>query len=303
MIDHKFPGKLGNLLFRWVYLPLADQTQPMKSIRLTPREIRIGLLFTFCIILATIFLRPCTPPVPEARGTADSVFYWKNKHNQLVASIRGRETDFAAYSQRLLDSIAKIYSTKSKYIQEVVTATIEGHANIPAVPGTLRRDTIWWGTPVYLDSGSSRTWNIINTSQKFHSRWYDADVKVGENPYLHLSTYDTMTALWKIVKEGSIFNRKKYLQYDISFADTSRRVAGIRTYRRQDIPKEVSVNLESELFYLDRQIHPFISIGLERAAGRFTGGLYAGKDLSSSTLSWQSPWIGKARLNFKLVKF
>jgi hypothetical protein len=210
----------------------------------------LSLLATGIIIgvLLGIFLCKGSCNKPGTEIPFDSLSYWKNKAGDLVASVKKSEADFAKKEKHYLDSIAKIYETKPRFIKDYVVITVEGEADLPPEDGTRAED--------YFPPVNNCPPQIKNRRQTFSNPYYTANVQVGDSSYLHLSSRDTITTLWKRVREGNIFNRKWYLQYDISFADTSRKVTGIKSYKQADKINEISLGIGTNAIMMNRSIFP-----------------------------------------------
>jgi hypothetical protein len=262
--------------------------------------IRLVLEGILVLVVWILFVRGCgNPNHATDRGTADSTFYWKNKYGEAVASQKAQAEQFSVQDARishLLDSIARVYNTNAKKIQELIVAATTSVTHLPPVPGTHEVDTVKVpGDPCP---------QILRMRQTFESKWYTARAQIGDSSYLDITRRDTVTGVWKTVTEGKLFHKKTYLQFDLHFADTSQHVTQLTAFRRLDRPKQYSVTAETELLYLDRQIRPLAGLGLERQTGRLTVGFSGGKDLSqfTGTNIRTNPWYGRAHLRFQLLK-
>jgi len=241
-------------------------------------------------VILWLLLQPGCNRTVVANPLSDSVTYWKTRYGKEVASQRGTQEQFAIQNGKLMDSIAKIYNTKTKNIQGFTIATVQGHTDLSVVPGTQASDYF----PPAHDSCPPQ---IRNMRQEFASTWYKAKVQLGEQSYLHLDSYDTVTTLTKIIKTGNIFHRKSLLQIDVSLADTSRHVTGMKSYQRLKVPKEISLNAEAEILYYNKEFNPFVGMGIQRSAARYDVGITGGKNLADKQ------WFGKAYFKLKLLKF
>lgn len=263
-------------------------------VKMVLKYLLIGILLLAVIIY---FSRGCNQPAPDGISPlSDSVTYWKNKYGDEVASKIGYKEQFAIVNKQWLDSIAYIYKTKASNIQEVVVSTVEGKTSLAPVPDSETKDAKDYFEPVIIgtDTCPPVPKNIRKT---FSNPYYTAEVQVGQDPYLNLTSHDTITTLWKTVKTGNIFHRQQLLQLDISFADTSRHVTGAKAFRRLDNPKEISLNAESQILYYNNKLITVAGFGVERSSSRFNVGVTVGRDLQDL-----KQWYGSAHFNFKLIK-
>jgi hypothetical protein len=267
---------------------------------LTTSRIRLLVEILLIIIILFLFFRQkgCSKPVDNTdRGTADSTFYWKNAYAQTVASQKATAEQFSAVNdniKHLLDSVARVYDTKTSRIQEMLVAVTRGVSNLVPSPGTREIDTF------FTSPGCPQ--GIRNMRQTFTNPYYTAKVQIGDSSYHRLESIDTMTVLWKTVKEGNLFNRKELLQLDIHFADTSRKVTGLTSFRRVVNPKQFSFGPEARLLWLDREIRSLLGLNLSRETGRFHVSLSGGKDFTRDLNIKTNGWYGETRAVFKLLK-
>lgn len=218
----------------------------------------------------------------------DSVFYWKNERDQAVASQKALKEQFSYENRRYLDSIARIYKTDAKAIQQLIVATIKGNTTLPpTTPGTSTDYDIIPGCPPVVKS----------MRDTFANTWNRVIVQLGQGRSLKLQSVDTITAMIKTVKEGNIFNRKTLTQVDLSNADTGRTITGMRVYIKPEKQKDLSLNIQGSLLYLDRKVYPMAGLGLERNTNRFIIGFGGGKEFLTNS------YYGQANLKFKLAKF
>jgi hypothetical protein len=168
----------------------------------------------------------------------DSVYYWQNYANELTASLRGSRQDFATMEKHYLDSIAKVYATKTKYIKQVVVIESKGETVLAPVDSTLRKEF----EPITKPDCPPQ---INSLSQKFTNPYYMADVRIGAGSYLKLQSFDTLTILTKRVKSGGFFSRRSHLQIDASTANPFIVLAGIKSYIvREPKPAKIGVGLQ-----------------------------------------------------------
>jgi hypothetical protein len=173
------------------------------------------------IVLAILLLKGgCKKPdVPVSIG--DSLTYWKNKAGE-VASLKKKEEDFFIQEKKgWLDSIAKLHNTKTKYIREVVTITEKGEVKIVNTEKAVIK---------YVDSNNCPTvlW------QMFENPWYIAETQLdvkGDSSYVKIQTIDSLSVVWKEVREGNLFNRRRFLQLDIQNANPYNHITGASAYR------------------------------------------------------------------------
>lgn len=270
----------------------------------TTNHLRLAaeLLIALLILIFLFRKQGCSSDVSAVteRGTADSTFYWKNLYGQAVASQKAMAGNFAYKDERMqhvLDSVAKVYDTKTSRIQELVIATVRGIANPKPVPGSVEKDV----EPV---PGSPDCPPVVKRMRgTFVGSHYLAGVQLGDSSWMKIQTYDTLTALWKTKKEGGLFNRKTYLQLDLKFADTSRVITGLTSYRKMVEPKQFAVAPQARLLYLDRELRPLAGLGLVRQTGRWNVALSAGKDFTHDVNIRTNGWWGEARLSYDLIRW
>lgn len=200
------------------------------------------------------------PPVIPI-GKIDTL-HGVNKAGDSVISLKGNEQDFGAIEKRIADSIAGVYSTKVKDLKELIIAQTRTIAELTAA-GPIEKD--------YSPDTSHKDCPpvIKNMRQTFTNPYYTARVQIGDSSYMHLAGYDTITALWKRVREGNIFNRKTYLQLDISHANPDTKVTGLLAYRVPDPkPKKFGIGLSAGVTWIDKW-RPYAGLGLNWNIIRF----------------------------------
>lgn len=175
------------------------------------------------ILLIIIFLvGTCDTKKPDIDvSQGDSLQYWKNKAGE-IASLKKKEADYFAEEKKgWLDSIAKLHNTKTKYIKEVITVTTEGKVEI------VNKEI-----PVikYVDSNNCPRilW------QMFENAWYIAEVTLdtqGDSTKLLIESRDSLTIVAKTVREGGLFNRKEFLQFDFQNTNPYNHIQGATVYR------------------------------------------------------------------------
>lgn len=186
------------------------------------------LLLGFTIVLLALLLCNRVNP-PEMVPAQPELFSWGNAAGDQVASVKGVPEDLARVQKRLLDSMARVYNVREKDLMDLFIAQVEGEADVPPVPGHQAAD--------YFPPQDSCPPQVRNLRDSFATPYYQAQVQIGDSSYMRLHTQDTVTGVWKEVREGGWFNRRQLLQLDISFADTSRRVTGLKAYRKLVKPK------------------------------------------------------------------
>lgn len=195
--------------------------------------IAIGVAATIAVFL---LLKNCNAPKPDIVAVQDSTQYFKNKYGE-VAAIKQREEDFFRVKEAgYLDSIAKLHNTKAKLLLEVTTLKQKGTVTITvASPPIIIRDTLPGG---YVE------W--ISVQETFTNPYYNAAVSISldgsDSSRMKLETFDTLTIVTKTVKEGGLFNTKKYLQVDAVNANPYNRITGLQVYR-QPLPKQKKIGI------------------------------------------------------------
>ena len=225
------------------------------------------LVLLFAAVAVTIillFLFKCNPTTPVVTGKIDSVFYWKNKYHEQVASVIGTAADFAVINKQYQDSLASVYNTKKKWLQDYLIAWTSGETEVPAVDTTKHIEYY----PVNVESDCPP--QIKSMSQSFHSAYYNALAQIGDSSYLYIQHTDTLTAIWKTVVQGNIFKRKKFLQLDLNFADTSNKVVGVHAYRKVMLtPKRFGIGVQAGYQFNGSQFQPYFGIGISYNVIRF----------------------------------
>lgn len=186
---------------------------------------------------------------------------WVNNAGDSVTSLKGTADQFAAAKKHIADSIARVYDVQIRNLQEYIISSSEARADIPAVPGSMETD--------YLP-GATLTKQIRNLRQQFKSPYYEITAQIGDSSYLQLKAWDTLTVVWKRVKEGSIFNRKRFLQVDLSHADTSKHITGLQAYRVPDKkPKRFGIGAQFGVTFDGKQAQPYAGFGISYNLIRF----------------------------------
>ena len=192
--------------------------------------------FIVLIILLAIFFRKCESPTIVTKPV-DSVFYWKDKYGNSVASLKGLQEQFGYKEKKLLDSIAKIHNVKPDRVKEYVTVYQQGQAVIT----TIEKPVI-----TYVDSGKGK--EIKSVFQMFESPYYLAEATIdltGDSSRLALQTIDTLSIVWKEVREGNLFKRKRFLQLDVTNKNPYNYIVGVEAYRvPMPKPKKFGVGVQ-----------------------------------------------------------
>jgi hypothetical protein len=271
------------------------------TITITPSHIKTAIIVILAAVVAILLFRPtgCGKGGTITRGTADSTIYWRNKHDQVVASQKALAEQFSVQDARishLLDSVARVYDTKSRNIQELVIATNKGLSRLkPSTRVEIDVDTV--NVPGNCPP------RVLRMRQQFKSPYYLAFVQLGDSSYLDLHSIDTLTYLWKTVREGGLFNRKSYLQLDVTHANPDITITGLTSFRRLEKVKQLSMGPETKVMFIDGAVRPLAGIAFTREANRVSVSVSAGKDFTGSTNLRTAGWYGEARAYFKLIKW
>jgi hypothetical protein len=186
----------------------------------------IGWILAGLLLIALLILLlkdGCNKHPEIAVSKGDSLQYWKNKAGE-VASIKKTEQDFLEVSienKNLLDSIAKLYNSKTKYIKEYVKVTEKGEVKIVNTEVPIVKYVDSNNCPRVLFQGFENPYYIVEAQ---------IDVK-GDSSYVKLETIDTLSVVWKTVKEGGLFNRRTFLQVDMQNANPYNHITGATVYR------------------------------------------------------------------------
>ncbi len=232
------------------------------------------ILVVITVILTLLLankIQTCNRAKPTGEAP-DSVRYWMNEHGKQVASLRGAMEDFGVQNQRLTDSMAQVYTRRIKDLKEYIIADIETHSEIPYKIGSTEID---YHPPTVIGKDTCPP-EIRNIAGTFQSDYYMADVQLGEDPWMKLVGYDTLTVVWKDTTIGKFLNRKKYLQLDVSLANPDTRVTGLKSYRiPQPKPKRWAIGFTGgygvayDLKTQKVTVGPQIGLGVTRTFIRF----------------------------------
>jgi len=197
---------------------------------------------------------------------------WLNGAGDIVSSLKADPEYFATDRAHLIDSLAKVYKTKPKRVIEYVTIHTEGESDIPQ-NGTTAAD--------YFPVDSSKQDcppQIKSLVAGFKNDYYTVEAKIavagsGDTSSMHVTSRDSLTMLWKWVKEGSIFHRTKKLQLDISNANPDNKVYIDHAYRISEKPKKWAIGVQAgygiSLSGTELKPVPMISFGIQKVLIRF----------------------------------
>lgn len=194
--------------------------------------------------------------------TPPDTLYWNNEAGDKVTSLKGTEEAFAVLRKKVADSVARVYKVKLKNMENYLIAWTEAQSDIAPEPSTKETD--------YMPSPVKDCPAVVkNMRQQFNGPYDSITVQIGDSSYLHKRSYDTVTVVWKKVTEGGIFNRKRFLQVDVSFADTSRHVKGLDAYRQPaSKPKRWAIGFQAGVMY-NGKARPYGGAGLSYNFIRF----------------------------------
>ncbi len=236
---------------------------------MTRRQIILtsGSLLLFLIIAVMLMTGKlsCNKP-PKVVAPIDSTFYWKNRYEKEVASQRGYAQQFELVQRRIADSLALAFDTKARLIKEWIMAYTRTQADIPAVFESRQYD---YAPPVIINNTECPP-QVKRMRQAFHSPYYDAQVQLGDSSYLHLQGTDSITVLWKLVREGRLLNRRKLLQLDVSNANPDTRIIGLKSFRAGPIkPKRLGIGLQAGYEFDGKRFRPYWGLGVSYNLIRF----------------------------------
>lgn len=223
--------------------------------------ILIGILVV--AILGVLFwIKSCNKGKPDIIAIKDSSQYWKNKYGEENISKKQREQDFNTTTAGYLDSIAKLHNTKERLINEVAVLKQKGTVRIitPGAPEIVYKDT---GSTKFVELSG-----VTNVRQHFENPWYRADVDIsvaGDSSSIALETFDTLRYVAKTVKEGSIFNRRTYLQVDAVNTNPFNKISGLEVYRKP-LPKPKKIGIGVQVGYgfsNSLKPSPYIGAGIQ----------------------------------------
>jgi hypothetical protein len=225
-------------------------------------------LIAYLLNLAGCFKKQ--PPVIPT-GVIDTL-HSVNKAGDSVLSLKGNERDFGVIEKRIIDSIAGVYSTTVKNLHELIVAqtrTISGLRSAGPTVITYKPDTL--GKP---KTGNDCPPELLAVSKVFSNNYRRSKVYIDlaneEYSYDSTTSYDTITALWKRVNEGNLFNRRHYIQLDISTANPETKVTGLMAYRIPDKkPKKFGVGPSAGAALIRGKFQPYIGVSFNWNLIRF----------------------------------
>lgn len=194
------------------------------------------------LLLLFFWYKSCNRKSVVPLTNNDSTVYWRNKVGEEVASRKAAEDQFSIFNEEYLDSIARLLDTKAKLLNQITVLTQKGTVTIK----TSEPPIIKWKTDtVTSDVGCP---DLASVEQNFYNPYYKANVFIpfnGDSSRIRLETYDTLLYADKIVKEGNIFNRKRFLQVDVTNTNDSAHITGLNIYRKQlPPPKRIGIGVQ-----------------------------------------------------------
>jgi hypothetical protein len=227
---------------------------------MTNKQLKIGGTIAAAIAIALLLWillgKECNPS-PKVVAPIDSIIYWRNMAGKIVASQQGAKEQFELRYKHLEDSLAKVYKTKVKWLQEYIIARTSGTSDLPAVDNSKQYEYAQ-----VIVHGDTCPPAIQRMRQRFHNNYYDALIQIGDSSYMRLRSVDTITVLWKKVKQGNLFHRKTLLQLDISSANPDTKIEGLKTYKTPPIkPKRVGIGMQAGYEFDGKRFRPYFGLG------------------------------------------
>lgn len=216
-------------------------------------------------VILGMYLLTCANNIREIQGSSEQVdtLSWINEAGDIVASLKGDPKAFAVRDKKFEDSLARVYQTKEKNLIEYIVALEYTNSMLLAEVGTRETDYTY-------DSTGNCPPQIKNLRQTFSNPYYTARVQIGDSSFLHLQAYDTVTVLWKKVKEGNIFNRKNLIQLDVSTANPDTKVYGLKAFRVTEKNKKFGLGLHAGYGFSNSwKPAPYIGIGIHYSLIKF----------------------------------
>lgn len=223
------------------------------------------------LVIVSIVLLTCHhSPAPmhgssEIADTSEGV----NSAGDIVSSINADPSYFAQHDKEIIDSLAKVYDTKPKKIIEYVVIHEQGESDIPQ-RGNTSADYM----PIIVKADTCPP-AIKSLTADFVNPWDSLHIKIaapgsGDSSYAHKSSRDTLTMVGKWVNEGSIFNRRKNLQFDFSNANPDNKIFIDRIYRPTEKPKKWGIGGQIGYgFSNSMKAFPYAGIGISYNPIRF----------------------------------
>lgn len=222
-----------------------------------------GLLVVLIILFTCNHLNP--PPVQGSSEQIDTLV-WVNDAGDIVSSVKGTPDAFAVVYKKEADSIAKVFRVKEKNLLEYIVAL--EHTNTDLLADVNSKEADYYSPVVHGKDTCPPVQK--NLRQTFSSPYYIAKAQLGDSPYLHFEAFDTVTVLWKKVKEGNILNREIFFQLDVSTANPDTKVSGIKAYRIYEKPKKWAIGGQIGYgFSNSMKSFPYIGIGISYNPIRF----------------------------------
>lgn len=219
------------------------------------------ILFLLALGLLALILFTCNHVSPTQVGSGQvDTSSWRNGAGDLVTSLAGRPEAFANMRKEVADSLAKVYGTRISKLTEYIIANQRAQVDLPPVDSTREADYF----PPVIHGKDTCPPVARNLRQSFANPWYHADVQLGDSPYLHLDRRDTLTAIWK--------TKRRYIQLDLSSADTSNRIYGVQAYRKYLPPKRWGIGLVAgygATMTNPVNLVPFVGIGINYSLIKF----------------------------------
>lgn len=210
------------------------------------------------LVLLLLIQKKCVRKEPPERAlhVVDSVLYWKNEANRATASLKKMESEYGIKNQLSLDSVARVYRTKEKHLKEVLSAHLISSVIIPVDSNK---------TSLSLRIDTSGGYFIREVVQTYINPWYEGSAVIGgSNPHLQINTYDTLTVVWKRVREGSIFNRRHLLQVDVSNSNPYAQITGLKAYRIPEKRHRFAIGVQAGYGFSVGSIpKPYVGFGLQ----------------------------------------
>lgn len=134
--------------------------------------------------------RPAQPTIEQQlQAYKDSTHHWRNQYDQLVAtkqSVVGTREEVARFYD--LDSVAAVFNTKAKYLENSVTILTQAISKLKpsGQPVIVYRDT-----PVYIH-GTDTCRSVKYMEQDFSSAYHNLKVRIGDSAYANLKSWDTL---------------------------------------------------------------------------------------------------------------
>lgn len=217
------------------------------------------------IIIIILLIRSCSGKSTGIKyADNDSVFYWKNKYGDAIASLKKKEEEFAKH-QLNADSLAKVLNTTSNRLKEYVVIYSKTKDSLkvarnkpPEIIYDVLVDSVYRNCPPAIKS----------LKQVFANNYHTADVKIDtkntDSSYAIIQSVDTLTIAWKRVKEGGLFNKKHFLQIDASNANPNNTIVGLKAYRvPEKKQKKIGIGIQAGYGIDDNFIaRPYIGIGI-----------------------------------------